>query len=142
MNTKNTTLHTFMHFGIIAAIMLVVYKIYTNAKTVTGSIINDTSDAIIGNALGNAGTRDVRMPTVRIVTKNCHDALNSGYFGWTEDEELLINALNQLVSANEARAVSQLYQNDYGKSLKSEIQRLISDSDTRKIKTLIFTNLF
>lgn len=63
-------------------------------------------------------------------------------FGWNDDEESIIEALNSCTNGTEVKYCSELYKIKYAQSLKAKVTATLNRSEKDKLSTIVQTNWF
>lgn len=125
---------------------------YQNAEKDLNAVIN--KDTSTNSAGGVSGTNRAQVckDVAEKIQVAIFDFTPSPFpfvkwnYKWTEDEEEVINQLNRLNSATEARIASTNYQAvikgfDRDSTLKKDVQQFVTAADRKKIKDVVLINL-
>lgn len=123
----------------IAALIFVIWQVYRIIQT-----MGQAAKAAAGRKVFESefGLTKAEADLCSLVGVKVYDAIWNYYGGMSEDEDTVINQLNTLTNAAQARAVSMFYNTmEKGTSLKSDIQKFLSSSQQERINITIRSNL-
>lgn len=63
-------------------------------------------------------------------------------FGWNDDEDEMISALNTLSNGTEVKYASELYKTLYGHSLRAKVSATLNTAEKARVKVLVQTNWY
>lgn len=102
--------------------------------------VNQQAKQAVEDSLGVSKTRQSALQTL------CQDIYKAFYsndwFGWTEDEEFVIGALNSLNNAQEAEVVGLFYKTAYSRTLGGDINNYLTSWQKQRIKTEYLSKLY
>lgn len=124
----------------------IAWSLFKKGKLLGASVVEtvktSTQVAAVNGALIANGITNVRAQLVEDVAGRVYAALyKNDWFGWSEDEQAVIAAVNELASSAEAKACAAIYRELFKKNMYADISKHLSTSDLAAVKQNIYLSL-
>jgi hypothetical protein len=117
-------------------IILIIWFTIRKTKTAKIASLIETIPEVT-----NSGLTPSRLQTLSAIANDIYNALYKYFLGAFEDEAAVIQALNRVLTPTEAKVLSVIYLQSFGKSLRSDVDKYLLAWESSEIKPIIYKNL-